>query len=357
MKIIIVVPEFGLAGAETMVENLVYNLNRKKNSIILVSLFDYKSPITERLEAKGIKIFYLGKKKGLDFTMVKKLSRIFKNEKPDVIHTHRYVLEYVVPANIISGNCKIIHTVHNIATKEVNKSQRLLQRFFFKHFNVTPVAISELIKESIIKEYGLSEKNVPVILNGIDLSNCIQKRDYKKNHIILNIGRFAEQKNQLFLIDIFAKIHKLYPDYKLKIIGNGPLYEDLLNKIQKMDLADSIIIEKDKPSCFKDLNEADIFVMPSLWEGVPMTIIEALGTGLPIVASNVGGIPNMLENNKNGILSKLELDDFVNNICMLIDDEKLRQKIGKQALLNSKRFTAKEMAEKYFNLYKGTKNN
>lgn len=355
-KIIHVVPEFGLAGAETMVENLVNNIDKKNYQIKLISLYNYHSPITERLEKNGYEIIYLDKKKGIDLSIIRKLKKVFKEEKPDIIHTHRYVLEYVVPANNMSCKSKIIHTVHNVANKEVDKKRRILQKRWFKKFNITPVGISDIIKDTIVKEYNLNPKKVPVVLNAIDMSKCIKKLDYSNTYKILNIGRLAEQKNQKFLIDVFYKVHQRHPEYKLKIIGNGPLYDEIHNQIISLGLEKFVEIEKDKPSCFEDLNNSDIFILTSKWEGVPMTIIEALGTGLPILSSNVGGISNMIENGVDGILINLDEEEFVNNIIELMENKNKREQLGINALKKSKIFTAKEMAKKYQKIYESNDN-
>ena len=120
MKIVQIMPEFGLAGAETMCENLTYELIKLGHNVIVVSMYDYHSPITERLEKAGVDVRYLGKKPGLDFSMIGKIKKLLKKNKVDVIHTHRYCAQYAIPAAITAGVKLRVHTVHNIAEKEKN---------------------------------------------------------------------------------------------------------------------------------------------------------------------------------------------------------------------------------------------
>ena len=94
MKIIQIMPEFGLGGAEIMCENLTYGLKKSGHTVIVVSLFDYHSPITKRMEQNNIDIRYMNKRSGLDLSMIFRLIKLFSKEKPDVIHTHRHVLQY-----------------------------------------------------------------------------------------------------------------------------------------------------------------------------------------------------------------------------------------------------------------------
>ena len=127
MKIIQIMPDFGLAGAETMVENLASGLVAEGHDVLIISLYDLHTAITERLENKGIKIEYLGKKRGFDPSVILKMRKIIKKYQPDVIHTHRYVLPYVFLASM-GLKIKRVHTVHNVAQKEQTK---LLIRCFF----------------------------------------------------------------------------------------------------------------------------------------------------------------------------------------------------------------------------------
>ena len=138
MKIMQIMPEFGLAGAEIMCENLSYELAQRGNEMILVSLYTYHSAITDRLEREGIRIVYLGKKSGIDISIYRKLDNLIQREKPDVIHTHRYVMQYSVPIGA-KYHIGMVHTVHNVAEKEQEWGKRKLSYLFYKFANVTPV--------------------------------------------------------------------------------------------------------------------------------------------------------------------------------------------------------------------------
>lgn len=158
MKIIQIIPEFGLGGAEIMCENLTYELLKSGYDVIIISMFSYHSAITERLEKAGVDIRYLGKKSGFDLSMIWKMRKIFKVNHVDVVHTHRYCAQYAIPAAVLAGIKRRIHTVHNIAQKENGKFARKLNKFFFKYCNVIPVALSDLIRDSVVKEYKLKRE-------------------------------------------------------------------------------------------------------------------------------------------------------------------------------------------------------
>ena len=118
MKILQVIPYFCFGGAETMCENLTYALSNLGHEVTVVSLYQERTPISQRMEDAGVKILYLDKKLGLDLSMIHKLVKIMKQEKPDVVHTHLDVIKYAVAAAKLSGVKRCVHTVHNVAHEE-----------------------------------------------------------------------------------------------------------------------------------------------------------------------------------------------------------------------------------------------
>ena len=354
IKVMQIMPEFGLAGAEIMVENLAVALFEDAFDLCVVSLYDYHSAITERLEDQNIPVFYLGKKKGFDTKIIFRLYKLFKKEKPDVIHTHRYIMPYVIPAAIFANVPVRVHTIHNIADKEVGKFQRRINKLFYKYCKVIPVSVSPLVKKSVIEEYQLLDNEIPMIYNGIDFKKCIQKNDYSNKNgkiSILHIGRFSEQKNHLGLIESFKIVHENTPNAVLKLIGSGDLEKVVRDKVKELNLEECVEFLGLKTNVYPYLNEADIFVLPSLWEGMPITLIEAMATGLPIVATGVGGVPDMIESGATGLLVNSSKEQIAEALLKLISDSKLRQEMGKATRLASEQFSAQEMAKKYAFIY------
>lgn len=354
MKIMQIMPEFGLAGAEIMCENLIYGLKSLNQELIIVSFYDFHSAITKRLEDNGFKIVYLNKKKGFDFSIFLKLRKLIREEKPDVIHTHRYVMPYVIPVVMFNKKIKKIHTIHSIATKEQGKFGKFLSKIFYKLNIVVPIAISPLVKETICKVYKLKSCRVPMIFNGIDMSKSIVKDDYSfKNHIkILHIGRFAEVKNHKMIVKAFLNIIKIYPNAILQLIGDGVLKEEIIKLVKELKLQDNVEFIGLIDNVFPYLYNADIFILPSIYEGMPITLIEAMTTGLPIVATNVGGIPDMITNEENGVLIKNDINVLFDALIKFINDKELREYCGNHAKMKAKEFSSKIMADNYLQIYK-----
>ena len=354
MKILQVIPYFCFGGAETMCENLTYGLIALGHQVTVVSLYQEHTPISERMEAAGVKIRYLDKKLGLDLSMVPKLRAIMKEEQPDVVHTHLDVIKYAVAAAKLAGIKKCVHTVHNVAEKEAEGIlQKLINKTYFRLGWSVPVALSPQVRISIAQFYDMDISKVPMIFNGVDLSRCQPKKQYAVGDTVkfLHIGRFNEQKNHVGLLHGFQMVLACYPNCTLDLIGDGELREEMEQKVQTLGLSGHVRFLGSQSNVYPYLHQADIFLLPSLYEGMPMTIIEAMGTGLPIVASWVGGVPDMIQNRESGLLVECDPYALCGACAELIDDETLRRTLGENARQESQRFSAQYMAEQYSFLY------
>lgn len=354
MKIIQIIPAFRLAGAEIMCENLCVALKNAGETVIAVSLFSEQTAITERLRKNGVRIVFLEKKPGFDPSIFVKLVKLFRKEKPDVVHTHIYASKYALPAAVLAGVKRKIHTVHNMAQKEQGWAGRKINSFMYKYCNVTPVALSNEIRRSIQEVYGLPKNKIPAIYNGIDLSKCIPKETYgiKECYTFLHIGRFMKVKNHETLIRAFAKIAALHENVKLQLIGEGELRPQIEELVKSLKIENKVEFLGLQANVYPFLHGADTFCLPSKYEGIPMTLIEAMGTGVPIISSAVGGIPDMLRDERDALLVLPDMESVANSMERLYSDCALRERLGVAAEKRSKDFSSETMAIKYIDVYK-----
>lgn len=354
LKVIQIMPKFDLAGAERMCETLTMELAGRGISVIVVSLFDAHSAITDNLEKHGIPVIYLHKKPGLDLSIIGKLAQLFRAEKPNLIHTHLYTMQYAIPAAILTGVKGRVHTVHNVAQKEVKKSAQKLNRLFYKFHNVVPVALSNEIQETIRDVYGIPTERIPVILNGISLEKCIPKSSYtiKDKIKFLHIGRFSAQKNHTMLIEAFDLFQKTFPDVELHLYGTGELEDAVKKQVKQLSLDHKVFFGGLADNVYPILNGADTFLLPSIYEGVPITLIEAMGTGLPVIATAVGGVPSMIEDGREGILVETTKETIAAAMGKMLD-ENLRKNCGENAIKKANDFfSAEKMGDSYLEVYK-----
>jgi len=356
MKVIQVIPNLNMGGAEIMCETLTIELMQNGIDVSVISLFNHRTPITERLIKKGVKIDFLDKKPGLDLSIIRKLKTIFKREKPDVVHTHLHAQKYAI---IAAKQAKIpvkIHTVHSVADKELSRVDKILAKRFYKKQNVIPIALSPLIQDTIVKQYNIEKKNVRIILNGVNISKCKPKIDYAIQDTIkiIHIGRFVEAKNHKGLIEAFYLFHKNYPKSILQLIGEGELRIKIEKQVETLRLVGAVEFLGLQEEVYTYLHNADIFALTSHYEGTPMALIEAMGTGLPIVATQVGGVPDMIKSGENGVLTSSSPEDINRGLEFFIENLEKRKYFGVKAREDADAFSSTTMAKKYIDVYQRT---
>ena len=354
MKIMQVIPYFCFGGAEIMCENLTYALKNAGQDVFVVSLYAERTPIAQRMEEAGIRIVYLDKKLGLDLSMVPKLAKLMGQERPDVVHTHLDVIKYAVAAARLSGVKKCVHTVHSLADREAEgRIQKIINGTYFRKAWSVPVALTPEVQASVSDFYGLPPERIPVIYNGIDLSRCIPKTTYETGETvtILHVGRFDVPKNHAGLLEAFRLLRETHPECHLRLVGDGDLRLRMEALAKEKGISDAVEFCGMQSNVYPYLHDADIFTLPSIHEGNPMTIIEAMGTGLPIVASRVGGIPDMIHDGESGILVEPEPRAVCDALARMVEDGALRRRLGENAKAQSRQFSAEHMAEDYLTCY------
>ncbi len=354
MKIMQVIPSFCFGGAEIMCENLCCALGNLGHEVVAVCLYAQRTPISERMEKKGIRIRFLDKKLGLDVSMVPKLCAVMKQERPDVVHTHLDVIKYAALAARLSGVRSCVHTVHSVAQKEAEgRIQKIINNTYYHLGWSHPVALSPEIRDTVTAFYGLDSRQVSVIFNGVDRSRCIPKVSYAAGEQvhILHVGRFDTPKNHAGLVRAFCRLHREMPQVRLHLVGDGELRPRIEGLVQALGVAEAVTFHGMQADVYPYLHQADVFVLPSLYEGIPMTIIEAMGTGLPICAARVGGIPDLIRDEATGLLCGSTDESLTEVLMRLVGDAQLRERLGKQAREESVCFSAQAMAQAYCGVY------
>lgn len=356
IKVFHIIPTLEVGGAEKLLINICKNLDKNKFSVNIVTLYKlHDSFFLEELKRNHINIIELNKKIGFDLNIFFKLYKIFKKYKPDVINTHLYVIPYVfLPAFL--GRIKVrVHTVHSIASKEISsKLKRKIIKIAYKYFGFIPIGISDYVKKSILKEYRLKENKVECIYNGIDTSKFSLNTGYLNNNqiIFINVARLNEAKNQSLLIDAFKLVKEKVQDTKLYIVGDGELRNKIEKKIEELDLKNDVILKGQKENINKELNNASVFVLSSNYEGLPLSVLEAMACGLPIVTTDAGGVIDIVKNNYNGyIVEKNNKNELANAMLKICNNKELMRDMGMKSYGLSKKYDIKKVASEYEKLY------
>lgn len=331
-RVLHIIPNFGIGGAERLVVNLLTAIDKEKFEVAAVSLYRESGTILEReIREKGLKVYYLDKHLGLDLRMIPKLYRLFRAFRPDVVHTHRYVLRYTLLPALLCHFPVCVHTVHNVAQKEVDQAGKLVHFVAFRLAGVVPVSISQEVAATVQALYGQRMKT-PVIYNGIPterFSALPDKRGEGEDMVLLHIGRFSPQKNHRLLIEAFSLAVKECPKMRLWLVGDGELRPEVEKIVAEKGLESRASFLGICADVSEHLRQCDIFVLSSDWEGVPLTVLEAMATGRPVISTSVGGVPELVEDGITGILvSPGDAEALARAILWLAKDPELRHHMG-----------------------------
>jgi glycosyltransferase involved in cell wall biosynthesis len=363
IRLLHILPDFKAAGAQKLVMDMLLCHDKVRFDAAACSLFpEGNTWIEDELKRQGIKIFYLNKHLGPDIKVLRKLFELFKAFKPDVVHSHTYVLRYILLPALVCGIPVKIHTVHNIAKKEVDLAGRIIHRIAFKLLNVFPVGVSQEISKTISKLYKI--KVVQYIYNGVPTEAYIANRSTRQalrasikisneRFICLHIGRFSAQKNHRLLIEAFTHVLKEIPDAILLMAGDGELRSEMEKFTQYLGLEKSVRFlgtRKDVPEL---LAACDLLVLSSDWEGAPIVVLEAMAAGKPVVATAVGGVSDLVIQRETGLLVPprnayalaCAISRIYKNPSRAIEMGQRGRRIVKT------RFDTKEMTQQYETLY------
>lgn len=363
IRILHIIPNFGTGGAERMAVNLICGLAKSGFDVGAVSLFNRVGTDLEAvLDNAGVPVWYLGKRLGFDPRMYIRLNRVLRSFRPEVVHTHRYVLRYVWPLLEYHRVKVKVHTVHNVAEKEVDRFGRWLHLVAF-HTGVVPVSIAHAVSVSLRRVYGLLD--VPLIPNGIPVeqyaSPKVPRADWRRKEglcdqgvIFVSIGRLAAQKNPSLLVKAFAEgPAAIDSDAQLLFVGEGPLRTELEEQVHAIGLTHRVRFLGLRTDIPDVLAAADVFVSSSDYEGNPLAIMEAMAAGKPIIATAVGGVPELVEHGKNGLLvSSGNVEAMAEAMVGLLRNGSMRVRMGRHGAAKATRlFNVANMVAAYECLY------
>ena len=334
-----------------MLEALSLGLVSLGDEVGVLDLYDEETPITRNLDAHGVRVFHLEKHRGFDLAMYPKILGVLRSFKPDVVHTHRYAVRYAHPVDAAYGVNVCVHTVHNIAEKELCNLDKRLCKWFYKSGKLTPVGINETVAASVAEFYGLELGRIPLIYNGVRYpkSTGVSPFGEDPRFTFVHVGRFAEAKNHAGLVEGFVRFHASYPDTRLVLVGDGPLRDSIRAQIKLLD-AESYICDIGIVDPVGDVYvNADAFVFPSLFEGMSLSLVEAMMVGLPVLASDRGGNADLVSGDV-GYICGTGAASIANGLERLYLD-KNRAAVAARGAKSVEKFSDENMTKAYRSLY------
>ncbi|HXE12078.1 MAG TPA: glycosyltransferase [Bryobacteraceae bacterium] len=362
-EVLQVVPTLETGGAEKMAVHLAGELMRMRAGAGVISFFEPRgSQLQRMLQADGVPIWPLGKQLGLDPAMIGKLRSLIRKLQPMVLHTHLASLRYVVPAVAgLPNPPRIVHTVHRVAERDTEAWFRWPQRLCMGRCGEV-VAVSEEVARSCARIYR--RVKVSVIPNGIPLTNSdsalAARTEIRRTlgiaddcFVFCSVARLRAVKNHTALIRAFAGIAKQTGAHLL-IAGGGELRNELERLAQTLEIAMHVHFLGERDDVAQILAASDAFVLSSLSEGIPLSVLEAMAARLPVLVTSVGGLPEVVRDGVEGLLVPPgDVEALATAMRQLIRDCAARAAMSRAAADRiSQQFDARVMVGSYLSIYK-----
>jgi sugar transferase (PEP-CTERM/EpsH1 system associated) len=298
-----------IGGLEELVLNLVRKTDPDKYRTAVIVLRE-DGPLSIEIEKLGAVVYRMNGKEGFSWTLVRRLAALLRREKIDFIHTHDLgPFIYGSLAAFMNGNRNVFHTEHSYLSQN-SRRLRIFERWLSLWARML-IADSADVAQMLLEKQNIAPDKVVTILNGIDVQRfaACDPMDYRRElgvnreQLLLGtVGRLVPVKNQALLLRAFARFQQSVVDSQLVLVGEGPERTALQELAQDLKISDRVHFTGGRRDVPRILAALDIFVLPSFSEGLSLTLLEAMAAGKPVIATRVGGNPEVIKDGYNGLL-------------------------------------------------------
>lgn len=347
IKVLEMIDRSSLGGGQAALLALAAHLDKERFEI-LISARD-GGPLAEEARRLGFRFLPVPFKKTFSLSMTRKIRRVLEENEIDILHTHGGIAGLL--GRRASGKSKtpaVVHTLHGIHYLHYrNKVLRYLYIRLERHLSRRTDAVI-FVSEADLKEaerYKLAPEMKRILIkNGIDVTRFREtdisekvKKELKwrlnlSPPIVGTIARLHRQKGIIDLIRAAGQIHRGSPEAKIVVVGGGPLERVLRVEAQKLGLERFFVMLGERTDARELLSLFDVFVLPSLWEGLPLVLLEAAAMGKPIVATDIDGVREVIRDGETGLLvPPANPERLAEAILRLLQDKDLAHKLGENA--------------------------
>ncbi len=361
INVIHLVEELTIGGLEKILTTIVLNLSKEKFNISVWCLRE-GGFFADKLAKEGIDVKTLHISTSRNPLNIYKLYKLLKNHKFDIIHTHAYSAGTIGRISAFLAGIPVIishnHSVYNYYNKYYHFVEWLLS-----FITDRVICISEVVNRFANKTQRINSRKLITIHNGIDevcgvvenrISELKKKIGIPINHSVIGtIAHLEEHKGIKYLLEAASLLLASRSNISFLLVGSGTLKRELKKLCVDLKIEKSIIFAGERSDVSEILFSIDIFVLPSLREGLGIAVLEAMACGKPVIATNVGGIPEVVKDGITGILvPPKDPEALYCAMNELLDDREKREKMGRigERVCNEN-FRAKTMVEKIENLY------
>lgn len=353
-----------IGGLENGLVNLINLIPEDRYRHAILCLNGY-SDFRLRIRRSDVEILDLKKREGQDPGMHVRLFRALQSLRPDILHTRNLSAMEAAPTAALAGVKVRIHGEHGRDMSDLDGSSRKFQLMrrayapFVHHF----IALSRDLENYLEEKVGISDSRITQIYNGVDTEKFHPGKSEvtafpRSGKLVFGtVGRMQSVKDQTTLARAFIRLIEMAPQYRdqarLVMVGEGPLRNEVARLIEKADLADSVWLPGARDDIPEIMRSLDVFVLPSLAEGISNTILEAMASGLPVIATRVGGNPELVNDGESGFLvPPADPEAMAQSMLRYLAEPALVARQGVSAKQSAdERFSMQAMVESYLNVY------
>jgi glycosyltransferase involved in cell wall biosynthesis len=334
-----------IGGGESHLLNLVESLDRERFEPFVLSFTE--GPMIQRLQAMGVETHVIYTEKPFDFRVWGKVKELLADLQPDIIHCHGTRATSNVISAARSLGIPVVYTIHGWSFHQdqpfLLKKMRILGERYITRRTDLNIAVSRANGRA--GEENITGFRYELVFYGIDQQKFSPSADVKRPDVraelgipaevtlVLFIARFTLQKQPLAMIEAFRRASSEVGNLRLLMVGDGELKAASVALAKKYNLGDKLIFQSFRQDVPDVLAAADIFVLPSLWEGLPIGLLEAMAMGKAVIASDVDGTVEVLEDEVNGRLARTKelVESVTRALVDLGKDSEKRRRLGKAA--------------------------
>jgi sugar transferase (PEP-CTERM/EpsH1 system associated) len=367
--IVHVIHRFGIGGLENGVVNLINHMPEERYRHAIVCLQGY-TDFRKRLQRKNVAIHDMAKRDGHDPRVYWRLFRIFRQLRPAIVHTRNLSAMEVQAIAALAGVPGRVHGEHGRDTYDLhgrNRKYNLLRRLvrpYIGHY----IAVSKDLQNWLMSAVGVKRGNISQIYNGVDSIRFRPAQTprallgppgfFDENNIVIgSVGRMAAVKDYPNLVQAFLKLLHQEPALRdrlrLLIVGGGEARDTCLRVMNQHGVGQLAWLPGERSDIPELMAAMDIFVLPSLGEGISNTILEAMATGLPVIATRVGGNPELVQEGVTGLLvPPADPDALAQTLLEYVRDADRRHAHGRAAReIIDRQFSIPAMVQGYLSVY------
>jgi glycosyltransferase involved in cell wall biosynthesis len=358
-----VLHSLGVGGAEVLAARLARRLAGSFRFQFVC--LDDQGTLGQELREEGFPVWVLGRRPGVDWRCSWQLAKLLRRERVDVVHAHQYTpFFYAITARLLCRRPSILFMEHGRSFPDYPRRKRMVVNRLLLERRDRVVGVGEAVRQALIHNEGFPPKKVAVVYNGINLSAYSNGSDRAavrreiavgdRDLVILQVARIDPLKDHATAVHTLEHLVRRRPDARLVLVGEGPLLSEVRQLVADRNLSANVRFLGLRKDVGRLLSAADLFLLTSVTEGIPLAVIEAMAAGLPVVATRVGGTGEVVEDGQTGLLAPAgDPEGLARSVLRIAEDPTLANRMGQRGRERAwVAFSEDQMLANYANLYR-----